>query len=111
MSWGTKGDNKVATDLGVVKTSKKGDEVEVDVPTEQKDIDAAYEDAIHVLQTKPPKAESNPDPKTEQEDYYRSFRTKYVLTIDIFPPAHLTFGSQCKWHFAATGNAASSCSR
>lgn len=91
MSWGTKGDNKVATDLGVVKTSKKGDEVEVDVPTEQKDIDAAYEDAIHVLQTKPPKAESNPDPKTEQEDYYRSFRTKCV------PVPHIPYLAYTSW--------------
>ena len=56
--------------------AKKGDVVEVDVPAEQKDIDAAYEDAIHVLQTKPPKTESKPDPQTQQEDYYRSFRTK-----------------------------------
>lgn len=76
VSWGTKGDNKVSTDLGVVKTTKNKNEVEVDVPTEQKDIDAAYEDAIHVLQTKPPKVESKPDVATQQEDYYRSFRTK-----------------------------------
>lgn len=49
------------------------------MPTEERDIDAAYEDAIHVLSTKPPKAESKPDPQTEQEDYYRTFRTKCVL--------------------------------
>lgn len=76
VSWGTKGDNTVNTDLGVVKTTKNKNEVEVDVPTEQRDIDAAYEDAIHVLQTKPPKSDSTPNPATQQEDYYRSFRTK-----------------------------------
>jgi chitin synthase len=77
VSWGTKGDNKVNTDLGVVKTG--GNEAEVLVPTEQNDINAAYEDALEVLKTKPPKQESKPDPGTQQEDYYRTFRTKYVI--------------------------------
>ncbi|KZT22847.1 glycosyltransferase family 2 protein [Neolentinus lepideus HHB14362 ss-1] len=79
VSWGTKGDNKIQTDLGVVQVGKNKNEVEVVVPTAETDINAAYEDAIHMLSTKPPKAESKPDPQTEQEDYYRSFRTKYVL--------------------------------
>ncbi|KAF8585057.1 glycosyltransferase family 2 protein [Ramaria rubella] len=80
VSWGTKGDNKVSTDLGVVKASAgKSNEVEVSVPTEDRDINAAYEDAIHVLSTKPPKAESKPDPATQQEDYYRQFRTNVLL--------------------------------
>jgi hypothetical protein len=48
VSWGTKGDNKVSTDLGVVSAGK-GDnknEVEVAVPTAETDINAAYEDAM-----------------------------------------------------------------
>jgi chitin synthase len=76
VSWGTKGDNKVSTDLGVVTTGKNKNEVEVAVPTAETDIDAAYEDAIHVLSTKPPKVEAKSDPVTEKEDYYRTFRTK-----------------------------------
>lgn len=76
VSWGTKGDNKVSTDLGEVKVGKNKNEVEVSVPTTETDINAAYEDAIAVLSTKPPKSESKPDPQTEQEDYYKSFRTK-----------------------------------
>lgn len=76
VSWGTKGDNKVSTDLGVVKTGKNKNEVEVAVPTAETDINAAYDDALHVLTTKPPAVESKPDPATEQEDYYRTFRTK-----------------------------------
>lgn len=79
VSWGTKGDNKVSTDLGVVTTGKNKNEVEVAVPTTEKDLDEAYEDAIHVLSTKPPKEESKPDPATQQEDYYRSFRTNVLL--------------------------------
>lgn len=76
VSWGTKGDNKTTPDLGAVKTTKNKSEVEVEVPTSEKDINTLYEDAIHVLQTKPPKKESKVDASTQQEDYYRSFRTK-----------------------------------
>lgn len=79
VSWGTKGDNKVNTDLGVVKTGKNTNEVEVAVPTAETDINAAYEDAIHVLSTKPPKEEPKSDPATEQEDYYRNFRTNVLM--------------------------------
>ncbi|KAG1844434.1 chitin synthase [Suillus tomentosus] len=81
VSWGTKGDNKVSTDLGVVSAGK-GDnknEVEVAVPTAETDINAAYEDAIHVLSSKPPKEDSKPDPATQQEDYYKTFRTNVLL--------------------------------
>lgn len=77
VSWGTKGDNKISTDLGVVATTGKNkNEVEVEVPSAETDINAAYEDAIAVLSTKPPKSDPKPDPATEQEDYYRNFRTK-----------------------------------
>ncbi|KAH9480087.1 Chitin synthase 4 [Psilocybe cubensis] len=79
VSWGTKGDNTVAKDLGTVATGKKAGEVEADVPTDEKDINALYEDAIHVLNSKPPKVESKPDKGTQQEDYYRSFRTNVLL--------------------------------
>ncbi|KAI0027761.1 glycosyltransferase family 2 protein [Vararia minispora EC-137] len=79
VSWGTKGDNKVSTDLGIVKTSKDTNQVEVQVPTAETDINAAYEDAIHVLSTKPPKEEHTVDEKTAQEDYYRTFRTNVLM--------------------------------
>jgi len=79
VSWGTKGDNKVSTDLGVVKAGKGENAVEVAVPTEETDINAAYEDAIHMLSTKPPKEVKKVDEAQKQEDYYRNFRTKYVL--------------------------------
>ena len=81
VSWGTKGDNKVNTDLGVVKASGgKSNEVEVSLPTEDRDINAAYDDAIVVLTTKPAKVESKLDAATQQEDYYRQFRTKCVCS-------------------------------
>ena len=78
VSWGTKGDNKPAAALGTVATGKNKNEVEVEVPTSEKDINALYEDAIHVLNTKPPKVEAKVDAGTQQEDYYRNFRTKCV---------------------------------
>jgi chitin synthase len=82
VSWGTKGDNKVNTDLGTVSAKKDNkNEVEAVVPTSENDINAAYEDAIHVLNTKAPKADSKPDAATQQEDYYRSFRTKWVFSF------------------------------
>lgn len=91
VSWGTKGDNKISTDLGVVKVGPNKNEVEVAVPTEETDINAAYEDAIHMLSTKPPKVESKPDAATQQEDYYRSFRTKCV------PVPHIPYLAYTSW--------------
>lgn len=46
------------------------------MPTNEKDINLLYEEALHVLNHAPPKVESKPDAGTVQEDYYRSFRTK-----------------------------------
>jgi chitin synthase len=83
VSWGTKGDSGVATDLGVVKAKKDatGDHtVEVEVPVEQKDIDNAYEEACLELTRHVEPEESHRDPKTKQEDYYRAFRTRLVLS-------------------------------
>src|SRR5690606_15257257 len=40
VSWGTKGDNKPAAALGTVATGKNKNEVEVEVPTSEKDINA-----------------------------------------------------------------------
>ncbi|KAG0749821.1 hypothetical protein G6F57_002962 [Rhizopus arrhizus] len=82
VSWGTKGDNTVATDLGVVKAKKDGSgdlAVEIEVPVEEKDINAAYIDAQVELTKKIEPEKSHRDAKTKQEDYYRSFRTRLVL--------------------------------
>jgi chitin synthase len=79
VSWGTKGDNKVSTELGVVAAQGKDGTVEAVVPDQQNDIDANYDDALHVLRTKPPKVEATVDAGTQQEDYYRAFRTNVLL--------------------------------
>jgi chitin synthase len=48
VSWGTKGDNTTQTDLGVVGNAKDN-KVDVAVPEDEKDINAAYEDALAVI--------------------------------------------------------------
>ncbi|PPR01276.1 hypothetical protein CVT24_005953 [Panaeolus cyanescens] len=82
ISWGTKGDNAPVKDLGTVaKPSGTGasGSVEAELPTDEKDINALYEDAIHVLNSKPPKVEQKVDVRTQEEDYYKGFRTNVLL--------------------------------
>jgi len=80
VSWGTKGDNVVSTDLGVA-SMKKGEKeaVDVPVPSDQKDINQAYEEDLQSLSTPPPKEVASVDSRTAQEDYYKRFRTNVVL--------------------------------
>ncbi|KAL0094521.1 chitin synthase 1, partial [Phycomyces blakesleeanus] len=83
VSWGTKGDNAVSTDLGVVKAKldKDGNNtVEVELPTEQKDLNEQYEEACLDLKKIVVVAKEHRDAKTKQEDYYKSFRTRLVVT-------------------------------
>ncbi|KEI37244.1 glycosyltransferase family 2 protein [Mixia osmundae IAM 14324] len=77
VSWGTKGSDKVDTDLGIVKGDGKS--VEVSMPTEEKDIEEAYEDANHVLMTKYKPAPSVPNAKEVSEDHYKNIRTNTIL--------------------------------
>lgn len=79
ITWGTKGDNKVATDLGVVKTDAKSNAVEVDAPTDRADIDAAYDTALQILHSKPIKEAPKKDMEQENKDYYQAFRTRVLL--------------------------------
>lgn len=83
VSWGTKGDNTVATDLGVVKHKKDSTgeaTVEVELPTEQKDLNEIYDEACLDLQKEVVPEKQHRDAKTKQEDYYRAFRTRLVLS-------------------------------
>lgn len=71
VSWGTKGDNSIATDLGVVKSKKDATgehTVEVAVPTEEKDLNAQYEEACLDLTKKVAPQAQHRDAKTKQED-------------------------------------------
>jgi chitin synthase len=78
VTWGTKGDNVLKTDLGIAKISKDGT-VEVEMPSEQLDIDSGYDEALRNLRDRieVPKPEI---PESQlQEDYYRGVRTYLVI--------------------------------
>ena len=82
MSWGTKGDNVIHTELGAAVSAgkgEKGDIVEVEVPSEQLDIDAAYDDALANVRERRPIAEKPVNESTLKQDYYREIRTRLVL--------------------------------
>ncbi|KAF8984727.1 Chitin synthase, class 1 [Entomortierella lignicola] len=81
VSWGTKGDTIEKMDLGAVKATSdaKTAEVTVSVPVEENDINDSYQSALDTLTDHTEPEPSKPDLKTEQEDYYKAFRTRLVL--------------------------------
>ncbi|KAI8097825.1 chitin synthase 2 [Gilbertella persicaria] len=84
VSWGTKGDNATPMDLGVASkamTNEKGIEaVEVELENGMDQIDRCYDEALDSLLLKPEIIRQSRAPKTKQDDYYRGFRTRLVLT-------------------------------
>jgi len=85
-SWGTKGSDKVSEDLGVVKSEGSNkDEVVVDVPIEQHDINAVYAGELKVLGTKAPKEVKVVAEDQKQEDYYKNFRTNASIASLSLP--------------------------
>ncbi|KAK0544097.1 Chitin synthase, class 3 [Tilletia horrida] len=80
-SWGTKGELTVSNDLGAVNSTGKG-VVEIALPTSQLDIDAAYDEALMKLRTRPMiiKGDASREEKdARQMDYYKNIRTNVVL--------------------------------
>ncbi|GAA5981861.1 hypothetical protein JCM11641_001922 [Rhodosporidiobolus odoratus] len=77
VTWGNRPEEKVSNDLGSAPAKEGG--VDVAVPTDEKDINAAYDDACHVLATKPPPEVNNVDIETQMTDSYRAIRTNVVL--------------------------------
>ncbi|TID23398.1 glycosyltransferase family 2 protein [Venturia nashicola] len=79
VTWGTKGDNVMSTDLGAAKGKSGGNVVELEMPSEQLDIDSGYDEALRNLRDRievpsPPISEQQ-----AQEDYYRAVRTYMVI--------------------------------
>jgi len=74
VSPGTKGDEKVQTSNGKYTIDEA-------VPTAEADVNAAYDDVINVLSTKPPKEGEKMDAATTQDDSYRSFWAKYAVSV------------------------------
>ncbi|KAI8901033.1 chitin synthase-domain-containing protein [Globomyces pollinis-pini] len=82
VSWGTKGDNAAASLGGVtaVKGKDGKETVEVEMITEKSDIDKNYEKFISSLSQPRPLEKSSRDAQTKMEDYFKSFRTRVVLS-------------------------------
>lgn len=62
----------MSEDLGVVKSEADNkNEVTVDVPVEQQDINDMYWAELQVLTMKPPKEKKTVNAEQKQEDYYK----------------------------------------
>lgn len=80
VSWGTKGDNVIHTDLGAAVTSKSASGmVELEMPSEQLDIDSGYDEALRNLRDRLEVVPPAPSEHQEHEDYYRAVRTYMVV--------------------------------
>ncbi|KAJ5748006.1 uncharacterized protein N7511_009702 [Penicillium nucicola] len=79
VTWGTKGDNVINTDLGAAKVIN-GSTVLLEMPSEQLDIDSGYDAALRNLRDRLEVPEPPPSDSQLQEDYYRAVRT-YMVSI------------------------------
>ncbi|KKY19319.1 putative chitin synthase [Diplodia seriata] len=77
VTWGTKGDNVQNRDLGQAKGS--GNMVELEMPSEQLDIDSGYDEALRNLRDRIEVPEPGLSESQAQEDYYRAVRTYMVV--------------------------------
>ncbi len=78
VTWGTKGDNVLKTDLG--GAVGKGSTVELEMPSEQLDIDSGYDEALRNLRDRIEVPAAPVSESQMQEDYYRSVRTYMVVS-------------------------------
>lgn len=78
VTWGTKGDNVMKTDLG--GAVGKGQTVELEMPSEQLDIDSGYDEALRNLRDRLAVPSPGISEAQMQEDYYKSVRTYMVVT-------------------------------
>jgi len=82
VTWGTKGDNGAAKDLGGAKKVKgeDGNEMlEVEIPTAREDVDQLWAASRAALKHKPPEEKEKRDASTKQSDHDRNSRTNVVL--------------------------------
>lgn len=86
VTWGTKGDNILHTDLGAAKGAHGM--VELEMPSEQRDIDSGYDDALRNLRDRVEVPKPGVSEAQQQEDYYRAVRT-YMVTAWLIANAIL----------------------
>ncbi len=78
VTWGTKGDNVMRNDLG--GAIGKGSTVELEMPSEQLDIDSGYDEALRNLRDRVEVPSNGISEEQMQQDYYKSVRTYMVVT-------------------------------
>ncbi|BGP17974.1 hypothetical protein JCM10213_003981 [Rhodosporidiobolus nylandii] len=78
VTWGNRPEEKAQNDLGSAPAKEGG--VDVAVPTDEKDINAAYDDACHVLATKAPPEVKTVNMEERMTDSYRAIRTNLLLS-------------------------------
>ena len=79
VTWGTKGDNIACTDLGAATGKAGASTVELDMPSEQLDIDSGYDEALRNLRDRVEVPKPTLSEAQLQEDYYRAVRTYMVV--------------------------------
>ncbi len=77
ITWGTKGDDK-AEKLPSA-TLKPGGKVDVNIPTDDGDLNAQYEAEMRAFASKAPEEKREMSASERQEDYYKGFRSQVVL--------------------------------
>lgn len=77
ITWGTKGDDKAEKLPSAVL--KPGGKVDVNIPTDDGDLNAQYEAEMRSIAVKAPPEVRNVSPQEKQEDYYKGFRSSVVL--------------------------------
>lgn len=77
ITWGTRGDDK-APKLESANL-KPGGKVDIQLPTDDGDLNAQYEMEMRMIAEKAPKEVKVITPAEKQEDYYKGFRSAVVL--------------------------------
>ncbi|CAG8980952.1 hypothetical protein HYALB_00003811 [Hymenoscyphus albidus] len=77
ITWGTKGDDK-AEKLPSA-TLKPGGKVDVNIPTDDQDLNAQYEAEMRKIVSKAPEEVREISASEKQEDYYKGFRSRVVI--------------------------------
>lgn len=102
ISWGTKGDNANARDLGTARGTGQST-VELEMPSEQLDIDSCYDQALRNLRDHVEVPQPSISPQQKQEDYYRAVRT-YMVSIWLIANAILAMSVSEAYGTESAGN-------
>jgi chitin synthase len=103
VTWGTKGDNVIHTDLGAALTAGQST-VELEMPSEQLDIDSGYDEALRNLRDRLEVEAPKLSEAQMQDDYYRSVRT-YMVSVWVICNAVLAMAVSESYDTKVANNA------